>query len=333
MVSDETTIKGAEAMSCYKHLTIEERENILLMSAEGKNLSEMGRKLGRNKSTISREIRRNSIRSKPYSAAAAQSKYYRRRRNCQRKQRLSEQQTRDIVIKFLALYWSPEQINQRLKQENNAIQIGTSTIYRGIRAEILPKEMKKMLRARPYHKPKGSHTGHLPISHSIKERPIEANYRIEIGHWESDTVRGSMNSGCIATHVDRKSRFLISIKIPNRSTQAYMDATIQAFMHIPSHKRKTFTTDHGKEFSGHQRLKEELGAEVYFADPGSPGQRGTNENTNGLLRQFFPKRSGFQNVTQADVDKACCFLNSRPRKCLGWLTPLEVFSSKSLHLT
>jgi IS30 family transposase len=333
MVSDKTTIKGAEAMSCYKHLSIEERESILLMWAGGTNLSEMGWVLGRAKSTISRELNRNSSRAKPYSAAAAQNKYRRRRQKCRRIQRLRDQQTRNKVIELLQMYWSPEQISQRLKQESNEIQIGTSTIYRGVKAEILPREMKQKLRARPYHKPKGSRTGHLPISQSIKERPNEANQRLEIGHWESDTVRGSYNSGCIATHVDRKSRFLISIKIPNRTTQAYMDATIKAFLCMPEHKRKTFTTDHGKEFAEHRRLTEELGTKIYFADPGSPGQRGTNENTNGLLRQFFPKRSGFQKVTQADVDNACSFLNSRPRKCLGWLTPLEIFSSISLHLT
>lgn len=320
-------------MGCYKHLSIDERESILVMGARGKNLSEMGRSLGRSKSTISRELKRNSSRTKAYSATDAQSKYRRRRQKCRRKPLLMEQHILDKVTECLELYWSPEQISHRLKEEGNKVQIGTSTIYRGIKSRILSGETKKKLRARPYHKPKGSRTGHLTISHSINERPIEANQRLEIGHWESDTVRGSCNSGCIATHVDRKSRLLISIKIPNRSTQAYMDATIKAFKCIPRHKRKTFTTDHGKEFSGHQRLKEELGAEIYFADPGSPGQRGTNENTNGLLRQFFPKRTGFQSVTQADVDKACFLLNSRPRKCLGWLTPLEVFSSISLHLT
>lgn len=320
-------------MSCYKHLSIEERESILLMCAAGKKPAEMGRVMGRATSTISRELNRNGNRVKAYSAAAAQNKYHRRRRRCRRKHRLRDQKTQSKVIELLEMYWSPEQVSQRLKQEGNEIQIGTSTIYRGIKAGILPKEIKENLRARPYHKPKGSRTGHLTISHSIKERPNAANQRLEIGHWESDTVRGSKNSGCIATHVDRKSRFLISIKIPNRSTQAYMDAAIQAFLQMPRHKRKTFTTDHGKEFSGHKRLKEELGAEVYFADPGSPGQRGTNENTNGLLRQFFPRRSGFQNVTQADIDRACALLNARPRKCLGWLTPLEVFSSNSLHLT
>ena len=162
---------------------------------------------------------------------------------------------------------------------------------------------------------------------------MEAEQRQAIGHWESDTVRGSCNSGCIATHVDRKSRYLISIKIPNRTTGVYMDATIKAFSKIPGYKCKTFTTDHGKEFAEYKRLTDALNAEVYFADPGSPGQRGTNENTNGLLRQFFPKRSSFKSVTQADIDRASILLNSRPRKCLGWLTPLEVFTSKSLHLT
>lgn len=195
-------------MSCYKHLSIEERESILLMRARGKNLSEMGRSLGRAKSTISRELNRNCGRTKPYGAAAAQSKYYRRRRRCRKKRRLREPQTQNKVIELLQLYWSPEQINHRLRRESGSIQIGTSTIYRGIKSGMLPETIRKKLRSRPYHKPKGSRTGHLSISHSIQERPAEANQRLKIGHWESDTVRGSYNSGCIATHVDRKSRYI-----------------------------------------------------------------------------------------------------------------------------
>lgn len=318
-------------MSCYKHLSINERESILRMLASGKSISEIGYALARTKSTISRELRRNGYGY--YSAVDAQNRYRKRRRRCRRKHRLSERQTRDQVMKLLNMYWSPEQTSNRLRQEQNPIRIGTSTIYRGLKTGMLPGEMKRKLRKRPYHKPKGSRTGQLPIPHSIHERPTEANKRLATGHWESDTVRGSNNSGCIATHVDRKSRFLILVKIPDRSTKAFMDATIQAFKGIPKDKRKTFTTDHGKEFAGHKRLKEELGAEVYFADPGSPGQRGTNENSNGLLRQFFPKRTSFKKVTQADADRVCTLLNTRPRKCLGWLTPLEVFSSVSLHLT
>jgi IS30 family transposase len=236
-------------------------------------------------------------------------------------------------MRLLELYCSPEQISNRLREENSPVQIGTSTIYRGIQKGTFPNEIKKKLRTRPYHKPQGGRTGQLAVSHHISERPEEANRRLKIGHWESDTVRGSRNSGCIATHVDRKSRYLISIKIPNRTTETYMDATITAFSKLPRYKRKTFTTDHGKEFAGYKRLTEVLKAKVYFADPASPGQRGTNENTNGLLRQFFPKRTSFQKVTQADVDRACILLNCRPRKCLGWLTPLEVFFSISLHLT
>jgi IS30 family transposase len=247
--------------------------------------------------------------------------------------RLQEQETRDKVIDLLNTTWSPEQISNRLQLDKSPVQISTSTIYRGIKNGLLPLEIKDKLRKRPYRQPKDGATGHLTVSHHISERPDEANRRLAKGHWESDTIYGSHRSGFIATHVDRKSRYLISIKLLDISTQSFMDATIHAFKGLPADKCKTFTTDHGKEFAGHKRLTEELGAEVYFADPGSPGQRGTNENTNGLLRQFFPKRTYFTNVTQADVDAACFLLNTRPRKCLGWLTPLEVFSSKTLHLT
>jgi len=320
-------------MSCYKHLSIEERECILFMRAAGKNISEIGSALCRSASTISRELQRNGNPRKPYSALDAQKRYWKRRRRCRRISRLSIQEVQEKVRELLEKYWAPEQISNRLRLEASPIQISASTIYRGIREGRIQKEVKQKLRTKPYHKPKGSRTGRLPSTKSIAERPVEANLRLAMGHWESDTVVGSGNSGCIATHVDRKSRYLISAKIPNRSTQAYMDATIQVFAGIQKDLRKTFTTDHGKEFAGHRMLTEALGADIYFADPGKPGQRGTNENTNGLLRQFFPKRTSFQNVTQAEVDRACILLNTRPRKCLGWLTPLEVFSSIILHLT
>ena len=320
-------------MGCYKHLSIDERESILLMSVEGVNLTDIGRKLGRSKSTISRELQRNGNKKRRYGAAAAQRKYEKRREKCQRNHLLFDQQIVDKVTELLQLFWSPEQMSQRLNLEENSVQISTSTIYRAIKSGILPLELKTKLRKRPYRQPKDGATGHLTIPHHISERPDEANRRLVVGHWESDTVWGSHRSGFIATHVDRKSRYLVSLKLPDISTQSYMEATIKAFKDLPANKRKTFTTDHGKEFAGHKRLTEELGATVYFADPGSPGQRGTNENTNGLLRQFFPKRARFTNIIQADINEACFLLNTRPRKCLGWLTPLEVFYSKSLHLT
>ena len=157
--------------------------------------------------------------------------------------------------------------------------------------------------------------------------------RKTIGHWEGDTVRGAKWSGCIGTQVERVSRYAVLFKIPDRTAASFTEANIQAFEKIPKSKRRSFTVDHGKEFSQHRELSAKLNCKVYFADPHAPWQRGTNENFNGLLRQFFPKRTSFAEVTQSDVDAIASLLNRRPRKSLGWRSPEEVFFKKSLHLT
>jgi len=300
------------------------------MREKNMTMREIGRAIGRSASTISRELRRNSRPRAGYGASYAQAAYRKRRIRCRRRLRLRHGETRETVLRLLNVYWSPEQISGRLRRDGGTIQIGVSTIYRAIESGLLPREIKKKLRTRPYHKPSGSKTGKLVIPHSIHERPEEANQRKEIGHWESDTVRGSRHSGYIVTQVDRKSRYLIAVKIPDGRSETFMLATIAAMQGIPV---KTFTTDNGKEFAAHELLTRAFGAEVYFCDPSAPGQRGTNENTNGLLRQFFPKRSSLEKVSQADVDRAAMLLNCRPRKCLHWETPQEVFFRELLHLT
>jgi len=310
-------------MCCYGHLTIEERESILVLKEKGVSLRSIAKTIHRSPSTISRELNRNSRPRLGYSADYARKLYRKRRRHCHRKKRFEEPDTLEKVLELLNEYWSPEQISHRLRRDGSPVQIGTSTIYRGINRGLLPKEIKKKLRTRPYSKPSGGGAGKLPIPHSIHDRPMEANLREAVGHWESDTVQGSYHSGYIVTQVDRRSRYLVAVKICNRKSEVYMAATIRALQGKPV---KTFTTDNGKEFAAHAMLTEAFGAKVYFCDPAAPGQRGTNENTNGLLRQFFPKRTRFERVSQADVNVAASLLNNRPRKCLNWETPYEVFS-------
>lgn len=320
-------------MCCYGHLTINERESILVMREKGMGINEIARNLARSKSTISRELKRNSRPRAGYSAAFAEELYRKRRERCHRRSVLSDDEKRAKVTELLERYWSPEQIHERLKMENGILQLGTSTIYRAIHSKLLEGQVKLFLRTKPYHKKHRGKVGRITISHNIRERPPEANQRAELGHWESDTLRGKATGGCLATHVDRKSRYLIAAKIPNKSTDAYISATIQLFRQLPKGKVRTFTVDNGKEFANHAEITSVLNAQVYFCDPSAPGQKGTNENTNGLLRQFFPKLKSFERVSQTDVDRVVLLLNLRPRKCLGWKTPFEVFSSLSLHLT
>ena len=259
-----------------------------------------------------------------------------RRKNSVRKPILADPKVVQTVSNLLEMAWSPEQISNRLKYEHNQLKISTSTIYRALDAGLLDEKLCKKLRIKGRLRHGGrkkSKCGHLDIEYSIHDRPKSADKRKTIGHWESDTVRGSKWTGCIATHVERKSQYSVLCKIPNRTAEVFTQATIQAFQKIPKGKCKSFCVDHGKEFSDYRKIQTELNCKVYFADPHAPWQRGTNENFNGLLRQFFPKRTSFAEVTQKDVEAVMELLNRRPRKSLGWKTPEEVFFHKVLHLT
>ena len=323
-------------MSRYRHFTIAERESLLGYLKQGKKNCEIAKLLNRSPSTISREVRRNARSRSKYSALQAQKAYEHRRKRSVRKCKLAEPNFAKKVSELLENAWSPEQISNRLQYEHNTIQISTSTIYRGLERGLLDCELRKKLRIKGKRRHGGrkkSKCGHLDIEYTIHDRPKAAESRQTIGHWESDTVRGAKWSGCIATHVDRSSRYAVLCKIPNRTADEFTRATVEAFLRIPKRKRRSFCVDHGKEFANHREILQFLNCKVYFADPHAPWQRGTNENFNGLLRQFFPKRTSFAEVTQEGVDAAAKLLNRRPRKCLGWKTPEEVFFHKSLHLT
>ena len=336
MVSDETNHERKNKMSCYTHLSTMERESLLIYLKTGKNISQIAKALGRNRSTISRELKRNAEKKENYSAVKAQQQYKSRRIKSVRKQKLADPKCAAKVKELLDKWWSPEEICYRLKKENNAIQISTCTIYRGIEKGLIPPEYRKKLRIKGKVRHGGhkkSKCGHLDIEYTIHDRPKSVENRKRIGHWESDTVRGAMWSGCIASHAERASRYAVLAKLSNRSAKEYTEATVSAFSEIPGSKCLSFTPDHGKEFSMHRELSKKLNCKVYFADPSSPWQRGTNENTNGLIRQFFPKRTSFADVTQDDVLRVADILNHRPRKCLDWKSPFEVFFNKVLHLT
>lgn len=323
-------------MDHYHHLTIEQRENLLVCVNQGKKYAEIAAEIHCSESTVSREIRRNSASRQEYSAIKAQRAYEKRRKNSVRKPVLADPKAVQTVSNLLEMAWSPEQISNRLKYEHNQLKISTSTIYRALDEGLLDEKLCKKLRIKGRLRHGGrkkSKCGHLDIEYSIHDRPKSADKRKTIGHWESDTVRGSKWTGCIATHVERKSRYAVLCKIPNRTAEVFTQATIQAFQNIPKGKCKSFCADHGKEFSDYRIIQTELNCKVYFADPHAPWQRGTNENFNGLLRQFFPKRTSFAEVTQKDVEAVMELLNRRPRKSLGWKTPEEVFFHKVLHLT
>ena len=335
-------------MSHYKHLTIEERESLYLKKNQGESIRSIARELGRSPSTISREITRNKHSHRPYSPSAAQRHYQANRKKCGRQPILKNERYCALIRKLIGEQeWSPEQIEHRLVLERNELQLSYATIYRALRSGILDDSDSKYIRKKnrySFHlrhqgKPrkKNGHKnqqGSLHIEYTISQRPSSANDRTELGHWEGDTVAGKRGGAHLLTQVDRKSRFLLAVKIPDNTAATAATAMIRMFQALPKDKVLSITPDRGHEFANHADVSSAVHhVPFFFADPYSPWQRGTNENTNGLLRQYFPKYSSLDSVTDSMLADVVFKLNRRPRKCLGWLSPYEVFFNTLLHLT
>jgi IS30 family transposase len=318
----------------YGHLTIAEREVILKMRAQAASLREIGERLGRSKGTISRELSRNVGTANDYQPHLAQRRYEKRRRESKTPYRLEEDVfLRKYVEKKLTDYWSPEQISGRVRKDRG-IQISPLTIYSWIyrnRAEggVLYRYLRQSHRRRRKRRGSEDRRGQIPGRRLIDMRPGMVNERKRIGDWEGDTVEGSKGSGFLVTQVDRKSRYTEAVKVKDKSAETVTRATLRRMKKLPPEKVRTMTYDNGKEFAGFRELEKGLGMRSYFARPYHSWERGTNENTNGLLRQFFPKGMDFRTVRQREVDRALTLLNNRPRKCLNYRTPTEVFWSKS----
>jgi IS30 family transposase len=334
-------------MSHYTHLTIEERENLYLMAAQGEKIRKIAEALGRAPSTISRELRRNKSKHHPYRPSFAQRKYEKARRNCGRKYILADLEKRELVADFIRdAHWSPEQIANRLKLEENPLQISFASIYRAINAGLLDEGRGRRSRkasfsyhlrrkGRKKHKKGGKNRqGQYYKEHKISERSEEANERMTFGHFEADTVVGKRGSSCLVTLVDRKSRFTLAGKSPNVGSEAVCNVIYWLLSQLSPDQRRSVTPDRGPEFAQYREVSASLdNLPFYFADAHSPWQRGTNENTNGLIREFLPKGADMAPVSDADILGMIFCLNMRPRKCLSWHSPLEVFFDIPLHLT
>lgn len=330
-------------MGTYRHLSIKERELIYLYTGIGFSIRRTARLLKRSPSTISRELRRHTKRIY-YSPSFSQKKYEEKRKNCGRKRILANPKLKAIIEPlFLDKQWSPEQIVHRLNYENGGSFVSTSTIYRAIYhglfntpTALTSKSAIRKLR----HKGKQRKTkeyietrGQFPVSHTIHERPSEAELRSEIGHWEIDTLLGKQGKNCLVTLVDRKSRFLLAGRTVNKSAAAINDTLNTLLSTLATRNLKSITSDRGSEFSRHAEITNKHSVEFYFSDPYSPWQRGTNENTNGLIREYLPKRKNINDYLDHFIEEFVDKLNFRPRKCLGWKTPYEVFYGQSLNLT
>ena len=325
----------------YKHLSIKEREKIAICQAMGLSLCQIAKEIGRNKSTVSRELNRNSGE---YFPSKAQACYHKRRKKCCPHKLLAKPELFTCVKRlFLECHWSPEQIAARLKLEGYPIQISYKTIYRAIYAGMFdtPEQrrsqgnrgaIRKLRHRGKPRRPKGyvSNRGKIPISHELKERPKEANERKRFGDWEADTIVGFNRRSGLLTLVDRKSRFLKCEKLSRLGSKEVQVALIEA---LQGQALQSVTPDRGREFQLHANVTKALGVEFYFPPPHQPWRRGTNENTNGLLREYFPKGYDFNTLSEADLQAVVTQLNQRPRKCLGYKTPQEVYFSTSLHFT
>ena len=314
----------------YKHININERCCIANFLDLGWSIRKIAKHLNRNASTISREIKRNSVNGK-YLAHIANEKYINNKINCGAKSKLNNNELVQYIENSLNKTWSPEQIAGRLRldyKDNKSMHIGFKTIYRWIYRKVIVRGNLNSLRRKGKSLKTKETRGKFNIGKSIKDRPKEVRKRENIGHWELDTVVSSRGKSkyCLSTFVERKGRFLIAQVMNNRKSATFNFHCFKAFDSIPNNLIKTFTVDRGKEFAGYNEIEKTLNVEVYFADPYSSWQRGTNENTNGLIREFYPKKFDFATITQNELDIVVNIINNRPRKCLGYKTPAEVFA-------
>jgi len=320
----------------WRELRVGEREELSRGLAMGESCRAIARRLGRAASTVSREVHRNGGRQSYRAAAADGAAVGRRRRPKPGKLALSSA-LRAEVEAGLQLDWSPKQISAWLKREysdNPQMQISHETIYVSLYVQgrgSLRAELTKHLRTRrTYRRAKNEIRRQgpkmLPDPIMISERPAEANDRAVPGHWEGDLLLGTPTTA-IGTLVERSTRYVMLFTLARGPrAQAVREGIATSIVKLPLSLRRSLTWDQGAEMSQHQRFTVETGVAIYFCDPGHPWQRGTNENTNGLLRQYFPKGRTLAHVTQAELDRVADQLNGRPRETLGWRTPTEALT-------
>jgi len=310
------------------HLTLEERDRIAQLQYRGADQKEIARAVGRSPSTISRELRRNRTGGE-YLAAQAQRAAKQRREERPLVRKMDVPEINETVRSGLAQEWSPDQIAGRMQQQASEQCISAQTIYTWIKQDEDREHWESMLRRRgkrPYRRKDAATTGDAA---RIDQRPEVIEERLRLGDFEGDTVLGPAGTGGLATLVDRKARFTIVVKVKSKDANHVHEKIKQRMKVLDNDLCNSITFDNGTEFARCYRLEKHLGMELYFADPGCPYQRGTNENTNGLIRQYFPKGTDFRDISHSEVARVQTLLNNRPRACLGYRTPTEVFFEKT----
>lgn len=322
----------------YQRLSLEEREEISKGIWAEESFTDIAAHLGREVSTISREINKNTKYKRCYRAIRSNIKA---KEMCHRQKQLKQieknEQLRNYVLNQLRLKWSPEEIAKRLKVDyptDMTMRISHESIYTYLyclpRGQLKKELLKCLRQERKFrHNRKTAHAKRSTISDfmSITERPKEVKDRIIPGHWEGDLIMGSrISNSALGTLVERTTRYLLLVPLPKHDAYTVRTEFAKAVKKIPRRLKKTLTYDRGTEIAQHKLFTAQTKIQVYLADPHSPWQRGTNENTNGLIRQYFPKGIDFDQISKREIKRVQDQLNNRPRKTLKFLKPDEVFS-------
>ena len=314
-------------MQPYHHFTLTERENLHEYWERGVSIRKIAKELQRCPSTISRELKRNRNKDGSYHAWRATIQYICRRKASRKQYRLErEPELATWVREKLLKCWSPEEIAARWQMEHADSRLSTSTIYTALKAGKI-KDCNAVKHLRRHNKrkyAKGPKSNAVHPDRMIRQWPKEIKERQKLGHLEGDTVYGGVGKGYLVTLVDRKSRLLYLSLVLTRNCEEINSSILRA---LAGEKVRSISLDNGTEFAEFRNVEKALDIPVYFADPHSPWQRGTNENTNDIVRFFYPKGTDFRKVSEEEVAAVALCINNRPRKCLGWLSPLE-FSHK-----
>jgi IS30 family transposase len=323
-------------------LSLVEREEIAILHAQKVCAAEIARRLGRHRSTIGRELARNCQRARAdrYRATSAQSQTEARRRRPKTAKLAGDPVLRAYVQDGLSCRqrWSPEQISRRLRvdfPDDESMRVSHETIYQSLYVQgrgALRRELAACLRTgravrKPHRRPDRRGSRQIPPELMISARPAEVADRAVPGHWEGDLIIGKGSRSAIGTLVERRTRFVMLLHLPGRhGAEEIRDAMAATITTLPAALRRTLTWDQGIEMSRHAEITVATGLDIYFCDPASPWQRGSNENTNGLLRQYFPKGTDLSVHDAREVAEVADALNGRPRKTLDWQTPAEAMA-------
>lgn len=323
----------------YRHLSLEDREIISEMKRQGHKLVEIALELGRSKSTISRELKRNSTPAYTlYRPCKAHERAVTRKSNSGKRARLKNESIVSYVREMLAEDWSPEIIANKIGQKIRGASISHEAIYQYIyhpKTQDREELIGYLVRGHRRRKKKGigrkERKTKIPNRISIDERPVSADNRSRYGHWEGDSLVSRKSFAALNSLVERKSRLLLLTRLHRKTAEQTMDAVVQRLQGLPEKARRTLTLDNGTENARHEEITEAIGTQCYFADPYASWQRGANEQVNGMVRRYFPKGTDFSKITHEQVRWVESRINNRPRKCLGYKTPAEVAAVALAH--